>query len=590
MNCKIVPQYAWSDPIDDVLDGPRELASVRETVDRELKAEMMQSLIRDEAAFRDVHNQLRCDHFDGKSERHLQLVLAASEFHYQLHGRLPDKRALEMLVGASVSGQDSASDAAAIADARAFIARTFRRNSGTLAPLMAVQRAKQLAQQIARQSAVETLVSGSNRDESSQDPLEAVRAPAVELDVSAAVEKASREMINVPTLLQANYRRGWLVKDILVANEPAVVGGQFKTLKTSVLVDLAVSLAFRKPFLDRFEVPNYRRVGLVSAESGEATLQETVARVLHSKNLTGVFSRRHQLRLSFRGFKLGDPEELASLGEMIRNYQLNVLILDPLYLMLLGGRGKGVNPASLYDMGPLFLDVARTCLDAGCTPILCHHATKHSGKRDEPLTLQNLAFAGICEFARQWLLLKRREAYQQDGIHKLTVSVGGSAGHAGCYALDVDEGRLDENFGGRTWNVKVSCDQERRAAGKDAKAAARGDGLFGNLLPAARIEAALEAFPEGETMNKIAEFAHVSCASTRRILDQMVETNKAVRCQVTKAGRSHDGYRPVECQATSLAAETHVAETGDASYGDVAQHQATFGNNHRQGGRTRVPH
>jgi len=41
------------------------------------------------------------------------------------------------------------------------------------------------------------------------------------------------------------------------------------------------------------------------------------------------------------------------------------------------------------------------------------------------------------------------------GRHELWVSIGGSAGQSGLYALDVREGRLGADFKGRVWNVEV---------------------------------------------------------------------------------------------------------------------------------------
>src|SRR5262249_19564037 len=138
------------------------------------------------------------------------------------------------------------------------------------------------------------------------------------------------------------------VQNILVKNQPAVIGGPRKALKTSLLIDLALSLAaprtapFGPParFLGRFEVPTPARVALFSGESGAATIQETARRICAARGTTlarsGVF-------WNFAVPHLADPLELEVLQGVIRENRLEVVVLDPLYLALPGGGGLDAN-------------------------------------------------------------------------------------------------------------------------------------------------------------------------------------------------------------------------------------------------------
>jgi replicative DNA helicase len=270
---------------------------------------------------------------------------------------------------------------------------------------------------------------------------------------------------------RADFRLDWLVRRVLVKGQPAILGGPKKSLKTTLLVDLALSIGTGTPFLGHFPVEQGARVAVASGESGQAVLQETARRVCAAK---GIDLAAANVVWGFELPQLADPAQLAALQRALEAEAVEVLLFDPLYLSLLSGVGQGGPQASnLYQMGPLLLGVARACLNVGCTPVLAHHFKQRPNQHDEP-QLEDLAFSGVAEFARQWVLVARRERYEPGtGRHNLWLSVGGSAGHSGLWAADVDEGVIDEDFCGRKWEVSLAPVGELRQQERQTREAAR---------------------------------------------------------------------------------------------------------------------
>jgi hypothetical protein len=273
----------------------------------------------------------------------------------------------------------------------------------------------------------------------------------------ASPENASRfGLIDSKRFSTGGKRLEWLVEKILVRGQPAVIGGPPKSLKTSLAIDLAISLGTGKKFLGEFNVPKRCRVAVFSGESGEAALIETAQRICKSKGVA--FDRDARVYWSLVLPRMSEPGDLAPFVSELMEKKIKVVIVDPLYLCLHGG-AKSVSPSNLYEIGPILQQFSNACLGSEITPIIVHHATKTSEKKakDEPPSLRDLAYSGIVEFTRQWIQVKHREEHVVGtGIHKMSMSVGGSAGHASTWRLDINEGNQKADFSGRRWDVSVS--------------------------------------------------------------------------------------------------------------------------------------
>lgn len=258
------------------------------------------------------------------------------------------------------------------------------------------------------------------------------------------------------TFLKESFHHEWLIKDVLVKGQFAVVGGSQKTLKTSICVELAVSLTTATPFLGKFTVKDQRRVLFMSAESGGATLRDTYLRICNFKS---VAKEKPDILWAFEIPNLSNSLDLKRMAEVIREEKIEVVFIDPLYLCLIDSK-QAAQASNMFAMGPLLSSLMEACKQAGATPIVVHHTRKTNGaagwSKFEPPELGDLAFSGLQQIVRQWLLVGRRKAFDpESGLHELWLTYGGSAGHASTWGLNITEGRLDSDFGGRTWQVRL---------------------------------------------------------------------------------------------------------------------------------------
>jgi DnaB helicase-like protein/AAA domain-containing protein len=293
-------------------------------------------------------------------------------------------------------------------------------------------------------------------DELSRDALSRRFTPAQVLDRhKARIEDAPA--VSVPFDLQMISSRElcepvdppkWFINQVMLPDQPMVIGGPMKSLKTSIMADMSVSLGTATWFLGRFPVKRLVRVAVISGESGRLIIRGQAKQVAEDR---GVYLEDADILWGFKLPDLTSDAHLKVLEKMIRDTGREVLMIDPLYLTMLGDK---VDQANMFAMGPFLDRFGKMCLEAKCLPVISHHFKKHRDDWYAPPELHELAYGGISQWMAQWCLVSRREPYDATtGIHKLHWRHGGRFGHAGELAIDIDTGVMNEDFSGRKWDV-----------------------------------------------------------------------------------------------------------------------------------------
>jgi hypothetical protein len=190
-------------------------------------------------------------------------------------------------------------------------------------------------------------------------------APAAELTVSSYREVAAR--------VAAAGEPRWLIKGLWPADAYGVLAAQEKAGKTWAALDLAVSVACGRPWLDHFACPTPSPVLVFLGEGGE---RATVRRIEAIATAKGVDSNHlaDQLRLCFRVPRLAAPgagSELAAIQAELAAHPAALVVLDPLYLAAAGASGS-----NLYDMGAVLQAIQGVCQQAGCALLVVTHWNK----------------------------------------------------------------------------------------------------------------------------------------------------------------------------------------------------------------------
>ena len=200
------------------------------------------------------------------------------------------------------------------------LAAAFRADPSELDPAYGLE----LLQRFLMERDVQALIDRRGEGDAG-NPAEVTAELAERIEKIRKLGDPDQGMVDCSTFLNTKYNRKWLVEGVLVEGEPCIFGGSKKTMKTSLLVDLAVSIGTGTKFLNEFATPCRCRVGFISGESGEATLQETLKRVLKARA-----SQCHDdpsIWWQFKLPQLDNDSDLHGLAATIRQHQLQVIVM-----------------------------------------------------------------------------------------------------------------------------------------------------------------------------------------------------------------------------------------------------------------------
>ncbi len=166
--------------------------------------------------------------------------------------------------------------------------------------------------------------------------------------------------------------RRWLIESLWAAEAVGVVGGEPKTCKSFLALDMAVSVASGMACLGRFSVPTQGRVLLFAAEDALHVVRERLEGVagavgveLSSLDIQVITEPVIRLDLS------ADRERLAA---TVARLSPRLLVLDPFVRM------HRVDENLSGDVAPLLAFLRGLQREHGLAVVVVHHAKKNGGR------------------------------------------------------------------------------------------------------------------------------------------------------------------------------------------------------------------
>lgn len=216
-----------------------------------------------------------------------------------------------------------------------------------------------------------------------------INVPSIDEQEDAADEELTSEFkveSYRDVLTARDSTPGWLVEHFWMQSSHGAIAGEPKSFKSTLAMDLAVSVASGKPFLGKYAVMQTGPVLYIQNENARWIMRDRLEKIASNKGLVGHVSH-HRDGLSVRwppavpiqminqqSFMLSDPLHLKQLEELVESMKPALIIFDPLYLMFDGD----INSAR--ELSPVLTWLLEMRNVHSCAVIVIHHWKKASSE------------------------------------------------------------------------------------------------------------------------------------------------------------------------------------------------------------------
>ncbi|WP_394329557.1 AAA family ATPase, partial [Mycobacteroides abscessus] len=251
----------------------------------------------------------------------------------------------------------------------------------------------------------------------------------VRLSGAGATAPSRFRLVSARELGQPIKAMRWLVRGIWPERSAGVLGGDKKALKTWNLQAIALAVATGSALFDEYPVASSGSVLYLCGEGGQDTFANRHQVIAARYGITTDALLDVPLGAEFGVGMLTEREFTEAVKRHLDAVQPKLVILDPLYAY----HPNDVEAQNLYARGPMLAGL-RDLIGGEAALIVGDHFKKTAGGS---LDLDNIAQAGVAQWADSWILQKHRTTPDPEtGKFRLELSIGSRRG--GGKHLEVD--------------------------------------------------------------------------------------------------------------------------------------------------------
>ena len=216
----------------------------------------------------------------------------------------------------------------------------------------------------------------------------------------------------------------WLVEGCWTEGAYGILAGEYKSFKTMLLLDFALSVASGEPFLGRYAVNRPGPVCYIHEEGRPWSIHDRMTKIAYAKGLTDrstSHANPDEVELSFSGrslpiritslagLSLTDEDDQHAIAKHIEQTKPRLVILETFYLL-----SGGASETAIEEVSPILEYLARLSHTYGTAVVMSHHF--HKSKEDKRF-LDRVSGSNI--FGRWYesgLFVERVGEEEQNGI------------------------------------------------------------------------------------------------------------------------------------------------------------------------------